>query len=213
MELLLVRHALPIRKELAEGAADPELDERGHSQAKHLATYLADERPLDAIYVSPMLRARQTAEPLAAHFGIEPVVVDDIAESDKGSSWYVPMEQLKAEGDPRWQALVRGERPDGWLEDPQEFRSRVIGALEEIVAANPKRKVAAVCHGGVINAYLVHVLNLELGGHADTEGFFYPNYTSIHRIMAASSGERSIHTVNETAHLRGTGLPVGMHSA
>ena len=42
-------------------------------------------------------------------------------------------------------------------------------------------------------------------------GFFYPNYTSIHRVMAARSGQRQIVTVNETPHLRGTGLPIGLY--
>jgi probable phosphoglycerate mutase len=62
-----------------------------------------------------------------------------------------------------------------------------------------------VCHGGVINAYLTHILGIE-----DPSGFFYPNYTSIHRVAAARSGERSVLTINETAHLRGTGLPIGL---
>ena len=62
-----------------------------------------------------------------------------------------------------------------------------------------------MCHGGVINSYLAHVLGL--GGQPS---FFYPNYTSIHRVAAAASGERSIVTINETAHLRGTGLPIGL---
>ena len=62
-----------------------------------------------------------------------------------------------------------------------------------------------MCHGGVINTYLARVLGL--GGQ---QSFFYPNYTSIHRVAAATSGERSIVTINETAHLRGTGLPIGL---
>ena len=58
----------------------------------------------------------------------------------------------------------------------------------------------------MINLYLGYVLGLGEG----TRGFFYPNYTSIHRIAAASSGERSVVTINETSHLRGTGLPMGL---
>jgi probable phosphoglycerate mutase len=61
-----------------------------------------------------------------------------------------------------------------------------------------------VCHGGVINGYLAHVLGL------DGQSFFYPNYTSIHRVAAARSGERSVVTINETSHLRRTGLPIGL---
>ena len=62
-----------------------------------------------------------------------------------------------------------------------------------------------MCHGGVINGYLCHVLGLT-----DPRGFFYPNYTSINRVAAARSGARSIVTINETSHLRGTGLPMGL---
>jgi len=63
-----------------------------------------------------------------------------------------------------------------------------------------------VCHGGVINAYLSKILGID-----NPTGFFYPNYTSIHRVMAARSGERTVHTLNETAHLRGTGLISGLY--
>jgi probable phosphoglycerate mutase len=54
-----------------------------------------------------------------------------------------------------------------------------------------------VCHGGVINQYLAHVLGIET--HV---GFFYPKYTSIHRVMAARFGQRSIVSINEASHLR-----------
>jgi hypothetical protein len=67
-------------------------------------------------------------------------------------------------------------------------------------------RIAIVCHGGVINAYLTYILGLS----NYQQGFFYPNYTSIHRVAAARSGERSIVTINETSHLRGTGLPMGL---
>jgi broad specificity phosphatase PhoE len=51
MELLLIRHALPVRRELPAGPADPELSEAGLRQAEHLADYLSSER-LDAVYTS-----------------------------------------------------------------------------------------------------------------------------------------------------------------
>jgi broad specificity phosphatase PhoE len=49
MHLLLIRHALPARVDVVEGFADPDLDPRGHVQARHLADYLASE-PIDAVY-------------------------------------------------------------------------------------------------------------------------------------------------------------------
>jgi len=203
MELILVRHGLPIRREVTEGAADPELSVDGRAQAQHFAEYMALEH-IDAMYSSPMKRAFQTAEPLAALKSITPVLVDGVAEFDQHSNEYIPVEELKAANDPRWKELVEGGY--GLHEDPTEFNNRVYEALEEIISNNRGGKVVVTCHGGVINSYLARVLDLPA-----TKGqFFYPNYTSIHRIAASSNGHRSILSVNETSHLRGTGLPVGL---
>ena len=70
MELLLIRHGLPLRVERADGApADPPLAPEGRAQAERLAAWLAPER-IDAVYASPMRRARETAEPLARARGL-----------------------------------------------------------------------------------------------------------------------------------------------
>ena len=204
MELILIRHALPVRRELLEGVADPELSEAGHLQATHLADYLATET-IDAIYASPLQRAVETAAPLAGRLGLSVTVVDAIAEYDRHSSEYVPMEELKATNDPRWQQML----DDNWNERDEtrgEFADRIHTAVETLIAAHPGQRIVAVCHGGVINAYLARVL-----GTPDSAGFFYPNYTSIHRVVAARGGQRQILTINETSHLRGTGLPIGLY--
>ncbi len=108
MELLLIRHGLPIRREISNGRADPELSDDGHRQAEHLAKYLAGEQ-IHAIYASPLLRAHQTAEPLARSLGLDIVTEDGVAEYDRDSNEYVPVEELKASNDPRWQAMLAGE--------------------------------------------------------------------------------------------------------
>ena len=202
MELLLIRHALPVRAHGGSMPADPPLAPAGEQQAQRLAAYLADER-IDAVYSSPMRRALATAAPVAAHHELQPVVDDRLAEWDRAATEYVPVSELRAAAHPRWQALVAGD----WLsdEDPTQFVTRVVTAIESIVAAHPGGVAAAVCHGGVINTYLAHVL-----GRDGQRPFFAPNYTSIHRIAAARSGERQIMALNEIAHLRGSGLPTGL---
>ncbi|MEY2754265.1 MAG: hypothetical protein RJB65_623 [Actinomycetota bacterium] len=203
MELILIRHGLPVRRELSEGIADPELSPAGLAQAEHLADYLAPE-PIDAVYASPLRRAHQTALALAKRKGLEVRLVDGVAEWDRNSNEYVPIEELKAANDPRYHAMMSGE----WTvqeETREEFRDRVVSTLDELVERHAGERIAVSCHGGVINAYLLHVLGLPVG-----PGFFYPNYTSIHRVAASRGGQRSIVTVNETSHLRGTGLPMGL---
>ena len=198
MELILVRHAEPVKIVDAEGPADPPLADRGRDQAELLARYLKEEQ-VDAVWSSPMQRARETAAPVAAALGLEVVVDTELAEFDKEATSYIPVEELKAAKDERWLAMVEGNFDDMAV-DPVEFQKGVVRAIEHIITGNPGATVVAVCHGGVINAYLGHILGIERAL------WFEPRYTSLHRVMASRRGERTLQTLNEASHLRGTGL-------
>ena len=188
MELLLIRHALPVRVDegAGPGPADPELAPLGVQQADALADWLRRE-DVDALWSSPMRRALETAAPVADALGL-PVTVDEgLAEFDRQALSYIPIEELKAAGDPRWHQVP---------ERPEHFVAGVVTAVERVVAAHPRQRVAVVCHGGVVNAYCGHVLGI------DDPLFFLPAYTSISRVLASTSGPRSIASLNETAHAR-----------
>ena len=196
MELVLVRHALPLAEIREEGVADPGLSPPGHHDALALAEYLRLES-WDAFYSSEMRRATETLDPLAERCPAVPRhAVDDLGERDRNASWYVPIEDLRAEGGERWEQFLAGKVPGHEAHDL--FRERAVTALERVAAAHPHQRVLVVCHGGVINAYLAHVLGIDLG---ERHGFFYPQYTSIHRVRAASDGRRGVHSMNELAHL------------
>lgn len=195
MELILVRHGLPLRREVVEGPADPELAPEGRDQSARLASYLASEK-IAAIYSSPMKRALQTAEPLAQKTGLPISIVDEVAEYDRLSNEYIPIEELRAANDERWQKLLAG----GWQSDSdtlESFRDRVISSLELLISHHASQRIVVTCHGGVINQYLAHIL-----GISTERGFFYPQYTSIHRVVASQNGLRSVGSLNEIAHLR-----------
>ena len=189
MELIFIRHGLPVRIDEGdgEGPADPALSDVGRRQALALAAWMADER-VDAIWVSPMRRARETAVPLAERLALPVTIDDDLAEFDRDALSYIPLEELRAAKEPGWNEVP---------ERPEHFHTSVVTAVERIIAAHPRQRVAVVCHGGVINAYAGHVLKI------DEPLFFLPDYTSVNRILAASTGERSIGSLNETPHLRG----------
>jgi broad specificity phosphatase PhoE len=194
LELILVRHAEPVRHQVAAGSADPGLHERGRVQAEALARWLSREH-IEAVVHSPARRAVETARPLAEALQLTAVPLDGIAEFDRGAPEYVPVEELKAADDPRWQALARGELFGDGV-DPTAFRRRVVATLEGVVRANPGGRVVAVCHGGVINAYVGHVLGIT------RPLWFAPAYAGISRIAASRSGQRSVLSLNETAHLK-----------
>ena len=196
VELLIIRHGLPVRIDDAQGPADPELSEIGHEQARRVADWLHHEK-ITAVYTSPMRRAVQTAAPLGEAVGMEPIVDDEVAEFDRGQHFYVPIEELKAARDPRYEALMRGEHVLSEV-DPFTFREVVTVAIERIIEANPGCTVAIVCHGGVINAFASHVLGITY------PLFFQPTYTSVNRFLASSAGHRSVASLNEAGHLHGT---------
>ncbi|MDQ6649675.1 MAG: histidine phosphatase family protein [Actinomycetota bacterium] len=195
MELVFVRHALPVRIDAAEGPADPGLAALGQQQAVRLASALIDEH-VDVIVTSPQRRAVETAAPLAERLGLAVEVVEGVAEFDPSATSYVPVEELKAAGDPRWHLLAAGQlySPDV---DPGAFRTRVVDAVESVVAAHPGRRVVLFSHAGAINAYTAHVLGFD-----QPPIWFVPAYTSITRVAASRTGRRGIVSLNETGHVR-----------
>ena len=196
MELVLVRHALPVRIDATPdgGPADPGLAEQGFAQAARVTAALQHDT-IDAVYTSPAARALQTAAPLAAALGIEPVVEPGIAEFDAADPSYVPVEELRASGDPRWHALARGDLYSSSV-DPAEFRARVVEAVERIAAAHPGGRAVLFTHSGAVNAYAGHVLGQE------RTIWFGPAYCSISRIAASRDGRRGVVSLNETGHVR-----------
>jgi broad specificity phosphatase PhoE len=196
VEIVLVRHALPVRIDAtADGApADPGLAERGVEQAARVAAALAHDR-VDALYTSPLQRAVQTSEPLATALGLSPVVEPGIAEFDGDHSSYVPVEELKASGDPRWQLLVAGDLYGNGV-DPDAFRRRVVEAVERIAAAHPGGRAVLVCHSGTINVYTGEVLGQQ------RPLWFAPAYCSLTRVAIARTGGRGVVSLNETGHVR-----------
>jgi broad specificity phosphatase PhoE len=150
---------------------------------------------VSALYTSPSLRARQTAAPLERHLATTAEVEDDLAEFDSGDSSYVPVEELKAAGDPRWTALLHGDLYSTDV-DPVAFRRRVVDAVERIVARHPGGRAVLVTHAGVINAAAGAVL-----GQSRTI-WFAPDYCSLSRLAAARDGRRSVVSLNETGHVR-----------
>lgn len=196
MEIVLVRHALPVRVDATpDGSpANPQLSQLGHQQAERLVEALALD-DVDALYSSPSRRARETAAPLEQALGMTAEIDDGLAEFDVEHSSYVPVEELKAAGDPRYTALLHGDLYSHDV-DPVAFRARVVAAVERIVSRHPGGRAVVFSHSGAINAATGSLLGQE------KVIWFAPAYCSITRIGAARDGRRGIVSLNETGHVR-----------
>lgn len=192
MQVLLVRHALPLRSEHGEGS-DPDLSDEGLAQAARLPAALA-RFPITRVVSSPQRRAIQTAEPVAAACEL-PVDIDDrFAEYDRNLPLYIPVEQIRAEHPEEWARLAQGHLPSAVDEDA--FRARVRGALNDLVAAaDPEDTVAVFSHGGVINVLLHEILGT-------TRLLSFPiDYASLTRLLYSRSGQATVATVNAVEHV------------
>ena len=189
MELILIRHGLPVR---SRETSDPPLSDEGHEQARRVAAWLSRER-IDVVASSTMRRAVQTAEPFAALAGRDIETHDGVVEFDRNAGSYVPMEELKRDNYEGWKRFVARGRDPGSI---AAFQKTVVETLEGIIAANRGRRVAVFCHGGVINVWTAHVLEMT------PRLFFEPQYASVHRYLCAGTGQRNLFSLNETAHLR-----------
>jgi probable phosphoglycerate mutase len=199
MELLLIRHAEPVRVgpgEAGDQPVDPALTERGVEQAGRLAEWFARES-IDHVLSSPMQRAIQTAAPLAAAQGLETEIVEGLVEYDAKADHYIPVEELRLTRDARFVAMVEGRWEEYGGEPPDVFRARIVPTVDGIVERFPGGRIAVVCHGGVINVYLGHLLDIE------RHLWFEPGYASVTRVAASRRGHRSVLSLNETGHLVG----------
>ena len=151
--ILLARHGETDwnREGRFQGWADPPLNATGRAQAVDLSVQLMAEE-LAAVYSSPLRRAYETAEVVAASRGLEPVTVDALREVDVGS-WSglsrAEIEQRFPEQYARWLDYGQGWE-DG--ETYEQMGDRVVGALQELAEARNGERILAVTHGGPMRA-------------------------------------------------------------
>jgi probable phosphoglycerate mutase len=160
--------------------ADPPLDATGREQAIALTRRLLMMPDPAAIYCSTLTRARETIAPYLEATGRTATYLDDLAEWHAGDWELKEFEELLTEH-PEMPARVLFQDPVFVLAPNSEpvdaFRRRVVGAVEGTLASHPDGDIWVVCHGGVINAYIGHLLGVE-----DQEMFFLPPNTSINTV-------------------------------
>jgi broad specificity phosphatase PhoE len=192
VQLLLIRHALPIRSEHGQGS-DPELADTGWDQARRLPAALT-RFPVSRLVSSPQRRAVQTAEPVADALGLTVETDARLAEYDRDMTAYVPLEQLRTEYPEQWARMSDGHLPAGV--DEAAFLRRVAAGITDVVeTAGHDDTVAVFSHGGVINVLLHEILGTR-------RLLSFPvDYASITRLLYSRSGRASVVATNGTEHV------------
>jgi probable phosphoglycerate mutase len=164
-EVVLVRHGAcepPGPDGLIGGRSDPPLNERGRAEAAAAAARLAEE-PVAAVFATQLRRAAETAVPIAAAHGLEPVALEQLGEIYLGEWEGHGIHDRGSRGDPELARVLREQRWDliPGAEPSERFASRVREGVEivaEAAAAAGDGKIAvAVTHSAVIAEFCSQV--------------------------------------------------------
>jgi broad specificity phosphatase PhoE len=203
-ELIFVRHGEQYIPDPRTGPVgdtfDPPLSDRGRQQARLVGEWLSTQK-IDAVYASPLKRALDTGAAIARHHRLEPVVIADLREVEIFRD--VPPEKSAVDflGAPLLAGLrERMLTEKTWdvypcSESSFDFRKRIVNAIEAILAGNEGKRVVVACHGGVINAYVAHIIGVRY------DMFFRPAHASL-SVVAAGHGVRALHSLNSVHHLQ-----------
>ncbi|WP_090955590.1 MSMEG_4193 family putative phosphomutase [Arthrobacter sp. ov118] len=193
--LLLVRHGqTPTTGMVLPGrAAGLHLSDRGRVQAERVAERLAG-LPVDAIYSSPLERARETAAPAAACTGRNVILHAGLIECDFGEWTGATLAEIARL--PEWQSVQHTPSefsfPGG--ESFQQMQARMVGALEELRTAHAGGVVVCFSHADPIKAAVSHAL----GTHLDLFQRIVVSPGSVSVISYAEGQSPAVLTVNST---------------
>jgi probable phosphoglycerate mutase len=171
-EVILIRHGeTDWNRELRfQGQVDVSLNATGLEQARRIANRMAGEKA-DALYASDLLRARQTAEPIAAQLALPAVAEPGLREQSFGTVDGMRVAEIQEQHPEAWEGFLRFQQdyamPEG--ESTRAFHGRVMGALERLVAAHPEQTVVVVTHGGVLDMIYRTARSLGLDGPRQSE--------------------------------------------
>lgn len=208
-ELFIVRHgdAIPGADEIIPSGIydDLPLSRLGREQAQWLADRLG-VLSFNAIYSSPLLRCRQTAEPLAERLRLTPMIVEDLKEVRLGNVRPWPEDKtdlaaLTAALQERQREIVRLAGSTGhWDAIPgselsKDFRRRVVEACDTIASRHIGQRVLIFAHGGVVNAYAAETLGLE-------RDFFYPAANTSITVVRVAGKQRVLFILNDIGHIK-----------
>ena len=163
-KLYLCRHGKTLwnRERRIQGLNDIELDSEGKLQAEHLALFLAKQihGPVRVIS-SPLMRAKQTALPIAEALHVELEMDERLIEINTGEFTGCTLDDLK--NDPRWQLHLKDPWHAGYGiggESSESVHDRMMDIVHETMEMDDERDVILVSHASPIRHVIMALLNI-----------------------------------------------------
>lgn len=199
--IYLIRHceAMGNLKRVFQGSTDCDISETGAKQLEYLKERFKNIQ-LDAVYSSPLIRARKTAEAVASGKGLEIITRRNLTELCGGV----------VEGRPFQEAFnsIPG-LADTWNNHPQDFAPeggeamrnayvRIYDEITELVRINRDKTVAAVSHGGVLRCLMCRVLYNDINRLKDVP---WCENTAVTLLKIDDSDKIGVEFFNDYSHV------------
>lgn len=168
--VILVRHGetdFPQNRIYCDSKEDPALSSSGQAQANQAAAFLSQEN-ISAIYASPSLRTRMTAEAIAAHHeGLSISFDSSLVERNFGDWEGMYFEEIESQFPAKYREWKENQATFkiGSGESVYDLAERVTLIVSTIIATHPGQAVAVVAHVGPIRVLLAKALNLPVEGY------------------------------------------------
>jgi broad specificity phosphatase PhoE len=166
--LYLVRHGATDanlrRPYILQGRGiDLPLNEIGRRQATRVGE-LFQRLSIDAVYASPMRRARETAESVAMHHGLKVGTIEALLECDVGRWEGLDWERIRREHPEEYENFQRDPWRSPYMggESYRDVSLRALPAAEELLQRHAGQSVVVVAHNVVNRACIAMLLGLDL---------------------------------------------------
>jgi broad specificity phosphatase PhoE len=203
-EILLLRHGQSEGNQHGRfgGHGPTPLTALGHAQAAATARTLAAEG-LSAIYSSDLIRAVDTARPIAEATGLTIQQTAGLRERSVGVFTGLTFSEAEARYPEAFAALMRRESnvcpPEG--ETHGQASLRALAVLDKAVARFPQGRTLLVSHALTLYLVLLHVLGIEHATHAH-KLFIRTDNCALHRLRRTPEGLWTVMALNDKSHLR-----------
>lgn len=145
-----------------QGWIDVPINQRGHEQADELAEQFKDAG-FSIVYSSPLIRAKETAEKIAAALALPPPLLHDgLKERYFGVIQGIPKSEL-AELNPILFQNISSRNPATDFEQGEsmdDFASRVLNAIMDIAGNHAGQRTLVITHGWVMDVITRHIRGL-----------------------------------------------------
>lgn len=201
--MYLIRHgatanndARPVR--LQGRRTDPGLSDLGRDQAQRTGEFLS-RHTIDAVYSSPLRRARETADLIARAHKLAVQIVDDLIEVDVGVWEGHPWDEIERTDPEAYRLFMADASVHAYLggENLTEVRERSLPALERLMSENAGRTIVVVAHNVVNRTCLAHWLGIPTKQYRSI-----PQDNCGINLLRRRGGKVKLVTINAVEHLR-----------